>query len=153
MARTLCGFNNSPSAPGHVLLAIHGPTLGVQIGFDSTYDPQNRTGPPALPQNLIEALVDTGATASCIDAVLAMSLNLPIIDQCTVGGIGGAHTVNMHLAHIHIPTLGFTIYGSFADVSLRAGGQHHQALIGRTFLQSFTMIYERRTGTVTIHND
>jgi hypothetical protein len=28
-----------------------------------------------------------------------------------------------------------------------------QALIGRTFLQNFTMIYEGRTGTVVLHND
>jgi hypothetical protein len=29
----------------------------------------------------------------------------------------------------------------------------HRALIGRTFLQQFTMVYEGRTGTVTIHNE
>jgi Aspartyl protease len=153
MARTLCGFNNSPSAHGHALLVMHGPTLGVQIGFDPTYDPENPSGPPALPQNIIGALVDTGASESCIDAALAMSLNLPIIDQRTFGGISGSHRANMHLAHIHIPSLAFTIYGPFAGVGLQAGGQHHQALIGRTFLKAFTMIYEGRTGSVTIHND
>jgi gag-polyprotein putative aspartyl protease len=135
------------------LLVLHGPTLGVQIGFDPAYNPQTPTRPPALPQNLIVALVDTGATESCIDTGLAMSLNLPVVDRRTVGGVGGAHDVNMHLAHIHIPALTFTIHGLFAGVSLQAGGQHHQALIGRTFLQGFTMIYEGRTGTVTIHND
>jgi hypothetical protein len=153
MAKTLCGFNNSPNVPGHVLLTLHGPTIGVQIGFDPTYDPQNPAGLPALPQNLIGALVDTGASESCIDAALAMSLNLPIVDLRTIAGVGGAHNLNMHLAHVHIPSLGFTIYGAFAGVSLRAGGQQHQALLGRTFLQNFTMIYEGRTGTVTIHND
>lgn len=151
MARILCGFNSSPGAPGHVLLAMHGPTLAVQIGFDPAYNPQ--TPGPALPQNLIEALVDTGAAESCIDTALAMSLNLPIVDRRTVGGVGGAHEVNMHLAHIHIPALRFTIHGLFAGVSLQAGGQRHQALIGRTFLQAFTMVYEGRSGTVIIHND
>ena len=79
-----------------------------------------------------------------------MSLNLPVVDRRTVGGIGGAHEVNMHLAHIHIPSLASTIYGLFAGVGLQAGGQRHQALIGRTFLQGFTMIYEGRTGTPLI---
>jgi len=38
-------------------------------------------------------------------------------------------------------------------VDLIAGGQAHYALIGRTFLQSFTMVYEGRTGTVTLSNN
>lgn len=38
-------------------------------------------------------------------------------------------------------------------IDLAAGGQAHLALIGRTFLRNFTMVYEGRTGTVTIHND
>jgi len=41
----------------------------------------------------------------------------------------------------------------FSGVHLAAGGQHHLALIGRTFLQNFTLIYEGRSGNVTIHNE
>jgi hypothetical protein len=58
----------------------------------------------------------------------------------------------MHLAQVRAPTLGFTIYGLFAGVHLKAGGQPHRALIGRTFLQNLTMVYEGKTGTVTIHS-
>jgi gag-polyprotein putative aspartyl protease len=152
MVITLCGFNNSPGAAGNVLLEVFGPTLAVQIGFDPTYDPQNPGRPPALPQNPIHALVDTGALDSCIDTALAMSLNLPIVDRRTVSGVHSTNEVNMHLAHLHVPSLMFT-YGIFAGVSLRAGGQQHQALIGRSFLKNFTMVYEGRTGTVTIHNN
>jgi hypothetical protein len=108
-----------------------------------------------LERKLGAVTIGNGGAAgeSCIDAALAMNLKLPIVDRRTAAGVGGAQDLNMHLAHIHIPSLGFTIYGPFAGVSLQAGGQHHQALIGRTFLQNFTMIYEGRTGTVTIHND
>ena len=56
----------------------------------------------------------------------------------------------MHLAQVRIPSLGFTIYGAFAGVHLAAGGQPHKALIGRTFLRAFTMVYKGGTGTVTI---
>jgi len=42
------------------------------------------------------------------------------------------------------------MYGAFAAIDLIAGGQWHHALIGRTFLQEFTMVYEGRTGTVTL---
>jgi hypothetical protein len=82
-----------------------------------------------------------------------MRLNLPIVDRQPIGGISGRHEANMHLAQIHVPTLNFTIHGSFAAVDLIAGGQRHNALIGRNFLSRFTMVYEGRTGTVTLSND
>lgn len=43
--------------------------------------------------------------------------------------------------------------GAFAGVDLKAGGQIHSALIGRTFLRHFKMIYDGRTGTVSLSND
>ena len=56
----------------------------------------------------------------------------------------------MHLAQVAVPALGVTIYGAFAGVHLAAGGQTHLALIGRTFLRNFRMVYEGKTGTVTL---
>src|SRR5262245_34519160 len=154
MARTLCGCNDSPGVSGRDLLVGHGPTLFVRIGFDPTYDPQAvPLGIPKLPPQPLPALIDTGATESCIDSGLAMRLNLPIIDRRSVSGVHGAGAVNVHLAHVHIPSLVFTLYGPFCAVDLVAGGQAHHALIGRTFLQGFTMIYEGRTGNVILHND
>jgi predicted aspartyl protease len=155
MARTLCGFDSGPGVNGRDLLVGNGPTLLVRIGFDQTFDPARDLGVrvPNLPDQPLPALVDTGATESCIDSGLAMRLNLPIVDRRQVSGVHGAREVNVHLAHVHIPALGYTIYGPFCGVDLVAGGQAHHALIGRTFLQAFTMIYEGRTGTVTIHND
>jgi hypothetical protein len=85
--------------------------------------------------------------------MLAAQLNLPVVDRRQIGGVGGAHTVNIHLAQVHVPLLGKTVYGAFAAVHLSAGGQFHLALIGRTFLKNFTLIYEGRTGTVTIHDE
>jgi hypothetical protein len=82
-----------------------------------------------------------------------MQLNLPIVDQRRISGAHGAGLVNVHLAQIHVPALAFTLYGPFCAVDLIAGGQAHYALIGRTFLQHFTMIYEGHTGTVTLSND
>ena len=153
MARTRCGFDDTPQAPGRELLVVWGPTIGVDIGFDPNYNPQNPIGIPVPGIRGVQALVDTGATESCIDSMLAAQLSLPIVDRRQVGGIGGAQVVNIHLAQVHVPSMGQTVYGAFAAVHLVAGGQAHQALIGRTFLQHFTMIYEGRTGTVTIHNE
>jgi len=64
--------------------------------------------------------------------------------------ISGQQDAIMYLAQIHISKLGHTIYGAFAGVHLTKGGQPHRALMGRLFLQNFTMIYDGKTGAVKI---
>ncbi|MDE2142736.1 MAG: hypothetical protein KGJ84_10025 [Elusimicrobia bacterium] len=94
--------------------------------------------------------MDTGAGESCIDAMLATQLGLPIVDQQVIGGVGGRHTVNVYLAQVRVPALNININGQFAGVNLAESGQVHRALIGRTFLRHFVMVYEGHTGTVKI---
>ena len=45
------------------------------------------------------------------------------------------------------------MFGAFAGVELRGGGQVHSAPTGGTFSRHFTMVYEGRTETVTISDD
>src|ERR1035438_6697477 len=106
MPSTQCGFIAVPGgASGSDMLCAYGPTILVNIGFDSAYK-VGKPGPlPVAGITGIRALVDSGATESCIDSVLAAQLNLPIIDKRTVGGIGGSQQVNVHLAQVHIPSL------------------------------------------------
>ena len=56
----------------------------------------------------------------------------------------------MYLAHIYVPSLDMTINGRFGGVHLIAGGQRHSALIGRSFLMNFRMVYDGLTGTVEL---
>ena len=147
MPVTDCGFHDRPDVLMH-----YGPTLYVEIGFDPNFR-SGRRGQPNLPIDLLPALVDTGASESCIDSALAAKLNLPIVNRRDIAGSQGISTVNMHLAQIYVPSLRWTISGQFAGVHLTAGGQIHSALIGRNFLQNFTMIYEGRTGVVTLGNN
>jgi len=150
MASAKCGFNDIPGgASGAALLIFYGPTLVVNIGFDPAY---KNIGVPVPGITGIHALVDTGARESCIDSTLAAQLNLPIVDRRLIAGVHGSLQVNIHLAQVHVPSLVSTIYGAFAGVHLMAGGQPHKALIGRTFLQGYTMVYEGRTGNVTLSN-
>lgn len=151
MPETLCGFKDIVGgATGADLLVAYGPTLKVDIGFDPSFKPGPPYTIPVAGMSGIDALVDTGATESCIDSLLAGQLNLPIVDKRTVSGIHGSHIANVHLAQIHVPSLNFTVYGPFAAVDLAAGGQMHKALIGRTFLQAFTLLYEGPTGSVKL---
>ena len=152
MPTASAGFGGSDDESGQSELVYYGPILSVQIGFDAAFQPVPGTR-PSLPEHLHVALVDTGATASCIDSRLAELLRLPVVDQERIAGAQGVSTANVHLAHIYVPALRFTIQGTFSGVHLAAGGQPYQALLGRTFLQYFTMTYEGRTGAVTISND
>ena len=152
MPTTSVGFNDDGNPLGPDALVRYGPTLYVQIGFDATFRPGDAAR-PNLPEIRLPALVDTGATDSCIDAALGARLGLPVVDQGVVAGVQGASRVDMHLAQIYVPDLNCTVYGRFHGVRLSDGGQPHSALIGRTFLRSFTMVYEGRTGSVTISND
>lgn len=150
MPETLCGFNDGPGgACGAEQLVTYGPTLLVNIGFDPAFN-SAPGGIPVAGITGINALVDTGATECCIDSMLAAQLKLPIVDRRFIAGVHGRQEINIHLAQVHVPALAFTVYGAFAGVHLAAGGQPHQALIGRTFLRHYTMIYEGKTGTVRL---
>lgn len=151
MPESHCGFTDTPDGKirGSDLLGLTGPTIGVDIGFDAAYVVAGGVIPkPAI--NGVMALVDTGAGECCIDADLAKSINLPVIDRRPISGSNGSHMVDVHLAQIHVPSLNFTVYGAFCAVALTAGWQQHKALLGRTFLAYFTMIYTGKTGEVRI---
>jgi hypothetical protein len=130
------------------MLVMQGPELIVDIGFDPNFA---GIGKPNLAAPGVPALVDTGAIFSFIDNDLAVSLKLPIVNQQAVSGSNGKHTVNMYLGHIYVPSLPHTIAGQFGGVHLVAGGQRHNAILGRTFLMHFTMIYNGLTGAVELN--
>lgn len=144
MTSVECGFEGEPG-----ILERYGPTILVHIGLDNNFQP-SKTSAQNLRATSVPALVDTGASESCIDSTLAEKLGLPVINQQAVAGVHGAQPANKHLAHIYIPDLDFSMSGQFTGVHLLAGGQPHFALLGRDFLKDFTMTYEGRTGTVRI---
>ena len=147
MAMIDCGFENRPNT-----LAHRGPTLFARIGFDADFRDGSGSH-PNLPEHEFPVLVDTGASDNAIDIELAMALDLPIIGRERIAGVQGASEANTYLAQIYIPSLNHTIYEQIAGVSLLAGGQRHFALLGRTFLQNFTMVYEGQTGAVRISSE
>ena len=146
-----CGFADIPGgATGKVLLVANGPSILVDIGFDLNWKP-SPTGVPVAGIQGARALVDTGATICCIDNMLAVQLNLPMVDRQPIAGVGGKHTANIYLAQIHVPSLKFTMHGQFAGVDLKAGGQQHDALMGRSFLSALSLVYDGKTGKVTLN--
>ena len=84
MSAADCGFPDQPDFLEH-----RGPILMVRIDFNLDF-PTGTPVHPSEPWELWPALVDTGATTTCIDAKLAMTLNLPVINQRFYDGRAGA---------------------------------------------------------------
>lgn len=137
-------FVDSDGRPDHAALIELGPSLEVVVS--PLVDPPR----PPIEGHATYALVDTGATQSCIDIEMAQSLNLPVVDFVMIAGAAGASRHPLYAARVAIPALEIFEFGSFAGVDLGAGEQPHRVLVGRTFLQSTVMIYDGIRGQVTI---
>ncbi len=147
MSTVECGTPGQPD-----LLEYRGPFLSVQISRNSDFA-MGVLIRPDLSQELLPALVDTGADTTCIDSDLASSLGLPVVNQETVSGVLGSGVANFHLARIYVPELDVAFSGAFVGAHLSAGGRPYLAIIGRDFLRHFRLSYDGRTGAVTLSND
>jgi len=141
-----CGYDGAPKP--HEFLVYYGPVLKVSLGFDPNWNP-GLNAPPKLSLADIEALIDTGSEESCIDALLAAQLELPIIDRRVVCGIGSME-VNVHAGQVFVPALKYTIRGHFAAVPLKEHGHRQRVLLGRTFLRACRFVYDGKSGKVTV---
>lgn len=149
MTRAEAGFLNDEKGTAQDYLGRYGPTLWIDIGFDPKY----KAGQPGVPESQIQnvpALVDTGAGESMIDDKLAADLKLPLVDRVIVAGIGGTHEINVYLAHLYIPSLGYIQYGRFGGGNLAEGGQEHKALLGRSLLRDMLMVFDGPKGQVAL---
>ena len=137
-------FVDSGGRPDHAALIEFGPSLEVVV---SPF-----IDPPQTPTegHTTHALVDTGATQSCIDIQVATSLVLPVVDYVMIAGATGASRHPLFSARVAIPSPEIFQFGAFAGVDLAAGDQPHRVLLGRTFLQGTVMIYDGARAQVTI---
>lgn len=137
-------FVDSGGKPDHAALIEFGPSLEVVVS--PFVDPVQRP----TEGHTTHALVDTGATQSCIDIQMAESLGLPVVDYVMIAGATGASRHPLFAANVAIPSLEIFQFGAFAGVDLTAGEQPHRVLLGRTFLQSTIMIYDGVRAQVTL---
>lgn len=143
------GFKKQNGDVDHDQLINNGPTLQVWVS-DFLPNSQVRRDPSSSKIESVSALIDTGASVSCIDSELAKALDLVPVDIATISGAGGAKQHLVYLASIVIPQLEIVQYGKFTGVELKTGGQSHGVLLGRGFLKNVIMIYDGTRGQVTV---
>ena len=150
MSEASCGFETDSGRSGQRELELSGPTLTVQIEEHRTLVPIGG-GLRSSTDQLYNALIDTGADASCIDTELAERLGLEVCDEQNVTGVHGPQLARYYAAKIYVPELDYDFWGEFAGLMLSEHNFAHDAILGRDFLKSFVMVYEGDTGIVTIN--
>lgn len=139
------GFHNEQGAVDEIKLVQHGPGAMVIVCGSDTSD---LSDPKKF--KMVPALIDTGASQSCIDRALADSLNLIQVDKITISGVAGPQEHPVYAAHIIAHGLDIVQFGRFAAVNLSDGGQYQAVLLGRDFLRNVLMIYDGLRGQVTV---
>lgn len=151
-----CGYAGvaaqiAPLSPSDVLIRV-GPLIAVIISAHPTAPPAPplpSSAQPAQP-TYVPALIDTGAYASAIDDALAQQLQLPIVNQRVVVGVGGQVTLNEYLGQILIPVLSASQYGTFTGAHLATAGVGYRAILGRTLLRDCLLVYDGESGSVKL---
>ncbi len=123
-------------------LAVNGAIVQVQVG---------QPGQPGSGQTFT-AMIDTGASISCINISLAQQLGLQQVSSTQLGGVGGSSEAPIYAAALSVPQFGVTV-----DPIQIAGVQNPlpgvDMLLGRDILRSLHMEYHGGQGAFTLENE
>lgn len=121
--------------PGSVDLLKWGPVTRIHIEGRSISE-------------LCAVLIDTGARDNFIDPCVAKQLELVVVEECVrVAGLGGELSGDRFTAQVLLPDFGLTYRGDFIGGGF---GKEPLVILGRPFLKHYRLVYDGRTGQVTI---
>jgi predicted aspartyl protease len=86
------------------------------------------------------AMIDTGASDTCVDYRIAHALKLRQIDQRTIGTVGGPVQVAVFLGVLEIPQLQYKKLTRF--FAPRIERINYSVLIGRSVLREYIFTYD-----------
>jgi len=138
-------------APPSAVVQQLGPRIQVVLSLPTFVEQGLLAAGKTVPAPLsAEALIDTGASVTCIDDALAKQLQLPVIDRMTMTSAShAAHPVDVYPIRVEFTGLGFErTLNRVMGATLQAQGI--QMLIGRDLLSESVFIYNGREGEFTI---
>jgi len=138
-----------------VALAGAGPVLQVEVNLPqpliNLLSSQNKPIPAPSPGF---ALIDTGASRTCIDSQVLSNLGISPIGVVTMGTAGGSTSCPLFPAKLSFPVINLVIdFGSVAGVNLQGQTTDKKplvALIGRDVLLRCLFIYSGTGGFFTL---
>ena len=136
--------------PPPAALQMRGPIVQVSVSVEQNIAQQLLQSGTTLPPPISGfALIDTGASMTCIDNEAAKQLQLPVIDVTKMASASHDSTdCNIHPIQIDVPGINLKIGVPRAmGASLKA--QDLLLLIGRDVLQHGTLFYNGISGQIT----
>ncbi len=137
--------------PPSIALLQHGPIVQVVVGLAQSFTDQLLQQGQSLPQPIAgNALIDTGASMTCIDELAAQNLSLPAID--VVQMTSASHdSIQQNVYPIQMQIVGSPIRVEVPRaIGANLATQGLLALIGRDYLQHCTLFYNGLTGGITL---
>lgn len=137
--------------PHSVVLQKQGPCVQVSIGLAQSIASQLLQQGKSLPKPISGiALIDSGASSTCIDDTAAQQLSLPVVNVVNVASASHASTPqNVYPIQIELIGLPISIEAPNA-IGAALTPQGLLALIGRDVLQHCTLFYNGITGEITL---
>jgi predicted aspartyl protease len=136
--------------PPSAVLQNRGPVIQVTVSLAASYAQTLQQTGQAVPTPISGwALVDTGASATCIDAAQADQMGLPVIDVVNMTSATHVDTPqNVHPIRIEFAGVPIAIDAPRA-IGANLAPQGLLLLIGRDALQHCTLIYNGLAGSIT----
>ena len=134
-----------------VQLTERGPVLQVEIAIPETLAKLYAEKNLPIPQPKTGfALIDTGASGTCVDAECLNSLQINPIGECPISTPSGTSVQTIHPCKISFPgtPIGTLEFNSVIATELK--NQGIIALLGRDILQHFIIIYNGVEGMWTL---
>jgi predicted aspartyl protease len=137
--------------PPSLGLAHRGPCIQVAVGLAKVVATPLLEQGVEIPKPVSGlAMIDTGASHSCVDNGVATSLGLPVVDVCRMTSASHEAT-QANIYPIHVELLGTDISVDIAKaIGAALEPQGLTMLIGRDFLQHCTLFYNGLAGQVTL---
>lgn len=148
-------FTPSPIIFDPVALLNNGPILTVEISIPNALATLLTSQNQPIPSpSTGYALIDTGATRTCVDHQVITQLGVNPVGTITSGTAGGTVNQSLFPAHVRFPQESIDLdFNACVGVNLTgqtALSQPIIALIGRDILQHLLFIYNGPAGMFTV---
>ena len=136
--------------PPGVALQQRGPVIQVSVGLEQTMAKAlTQQGQPVPTLKVGLALIDTGASITCVDEQAAQELRLPVVDVAQMASAShSGHPCNLYPIQMILPA-GIS-FGAPRAMGANLAVQGLIAIIGRDILQVCTLFYNGGSGQITL---
>ena len=144
-------LDTATNQPSGAALRQQGPRLQVEVSIHPTLAQHLQTQNQPVPAPAVGwALIDTGATLSCVDDSVIQQLHIQPVGIIQIGTAGGPQNQAQYPAQFSFPGTPFPQMNFSTVIGVHLTGQGIIALIGRDVLQHFVMIYNGGLGQVIL---